>query len=247
MRIRKIKRGSSFVEVHYDREGKDGAWDEYSIKCTEAPRPELDQALARLAGHVGDICELPSAYVNGLRVTGLSLSYQDDTGNWGAVITALKALRKANSPLVINTPHLPSEPYSASNPSEPRLSGDQVRDIGTAMECAEHYVQGDRLQGQLKLGDQTAAPGPATRPHLGLGQPLVVHAPPRAGGGQADLKVTIDMDRKCKDCKKPGACDNGLCLNCTSKRVQGWKAPGSSKPSGRRPKLRTTRSAKVED
>jgi hypothetical protein len=31
--------------------------------------------------------------------------------------------------------------------------------------------------------------------------------------------MNIDMDKKCRICKKPGALDNGLCLECINKRI----------------------------
>lgn len=33
------------------------------------------------------------------------------------------------------------------------------------------------------------------------------------------VRFEIDMDKKCKNCGKPGACQNGLCLKCTSKVI----------------------------
>jgi hypothetical protein len=31
--------------------------------------------------------------------------------------------------------------------------------------------------------------------------------------------IEIDLDKKCTACGKPGACQNGLCLMCTSKSL----------------------------
>jgi hypothetical protein len=31
--------------------------------------------------------------------------------------------------------------------------------------------------------------------------------------------ITIDMDRKCSECGRKGAAQNGLCLNCITKRI----------------------------
>lgn len=33
--------------------------------------------------------------------------------------------------------------------------------------------------------------------------------------------ITIDMDKKCAECGKPGAVDNGLCMNCTTRALEG--------------------------
>jgi len=33
--------------------------------------------------------------------------------------------------------------------------------------------------------------------------------------------VTIDMDKKCVECGKPGAAGSGICLGCSLKAIQG--------------------------
>ena len=33
------------------------------------------------------------------------------------------------------------------------------------------------------------------------------------------VTIEINMDKKCSRCGKPGACQNGLCLDCITKRV----------------------------
>lgn len=33
--------------------------------------------------------------------------------------------------------------------------------------------------------------------------------------------ITVDMDKKCAECGKGGAVDNGLCLGCTTKAIAG--------------------------
>jgi hypothetical protein len=36
----------------------------------------------------------------------------------------------------------------------------------------------------------------------------------------ANLTITIDLNKKCAECKKGGAVDNGLCLACTTKAIK---------------------------
>jgi hypothetical protein len=31
--------------------------------------------------------------------------------------------------------------------------------------------------------------------------------------------ITVDLDKKCVECRKPGAVANGLCLSCVSKAM----------------------------
>jgi hypothetical protein len=33
--------------------------------------------------------------------------------------------------------------------------------------------------------------------------------------------VTINLDKKCAECGKGGAAENGICLHCTNKAIQG--------------------------
>lgn len=37
----------------------------------------------------------------------------------------------------------------------------------------------------------------------------------------ARFTITIDQNKKCLECGKGGATENGLCLNCTSKALEG--------------------------
>lgn len=32
--------------------------------------------------------------------------------------------------------------------------------------------------------------------------------------------ITISMDKRCAECGKGGACDNGLCMTCTAKSLR---------------------------
>ena len=33
--------------------------------------------------------------------------------------------------------------------------------------------------------------------------------------------ITINMDKKCSECGKPGASDSGICLSCATKAITG--------------------------
>lgn len=37
----------------------------------------------------------------------------------------------------------------------------------------------------------------------------------------ANFTVTIDLDKKCAECRKGGACQNGLCMKCTGNAMFG--------------------------
>jgi hypothetical protein len=38
-----------------------------------------------------------------------------------------------------------------------------------------------------------------------------------------NIFVSIDLDKKCAECGKDGACQSGICLKCTSKMMFGKK------------------------
>ena len=39
----------------------------------------------------------------------------------------------------------------------------------------------------------------------------------------AGLTINVDLNKKCAECGKGGAVDNGICLKCTSNAISGKK------------------------
>lgn len=154
--ITKVKYEGSKVHIEYEVV-KDNGIDEFSLTCREEPRPEFKAALDGLAPTVAEGIEIPELtdakglkkYVKTLEVRGVSFSYSN--GIMGAVITALKTLENCNSPLVINTPHKPSSPYSQGDPSaeDKCLSPAAVKELKKLQEEAEKYIAGERAQGEM--------------------------------------------------------------------------------------------------
>jgi hypothetical protein len=100
-RLLKFKLKDNDVLVKYERPSDDAAVpDTVTLESGEAPRTELRQAMAAMAEHAIDICELPHDW--DLKVIGISRTYGDFPG---VVITALRDLDGSNAPMVINTPH----------------------------------------------------------------------------------------------------------------------------------------------
>lgn len=98
-----------------------------------------------LAPSIALICELPDKYAESITVTSVSISHKE--GNWGATITGLKTLEKYNSPLVINTPHLPVESYSENNPNDENILPDETIDLLKVLfKEAEEFIKGKRKQ-----------------------------------------------------------------------------------------------------
>ena len=139
MEFTKIKYNKDKVELKYHIEQ-----DEYKISSFDKPRPEFQQAMQKLVVSVVDICEFPEMYGESIDIISVSLSYS--SGIMGATITALKALDTSYAPLVLNTPHLPTQDYSGNNPNAPLLPENAIKAIENLIEEAELYLQGKRSQ-----------------------------------------------------------------------------------------------------
>ena len=143
-RINKIKfeRKTGNMVIDYDQmfSTKD---DEIKIvlKSGDKPLPGLVEKLDGLKPFVEIICELPNGYCAGAEIRGVSFSWSNDI--MGAVITALVPISSANSPVVINTPHLPSQSYSEGTEAQV-LPFECARMLkGLINEC-QKYIMGDR-------------------------------------------------------------------------------------------------------
>lgn len=131
---------------------------EHTLTSAQPPHPDFVAALQAFVGEVLDLLELPLDYGDGLTVVGLSLPVQED-GRSGLVVTCLKALKGAPSPLVLNTPYL-AEP--GDDPDAPALSRHLLRLIETAEGEAEAFVDGKRAQGDLFATEADRANDDAT-------------------------------------------------------------------------------------
>lgn len=144
-RFTKIKFDGSKVTLGYEIPRKDGDPDEFTVFCADLPAPEFDQALQALAVDVAGICEMPDSDAVKIKVRGVTLTWAHDI--MGACITAMKSLKTAQSPLVLNTPHLPSESYSDTDC--PVLRTDCIHRLDRLALEAERYLNGERAQGSL--------------------------------------------------------------------------------------------------
>lgn len=151
IRFTKIKynpeKGSVFIAY---QKGKDYT-DEYTVKCTEKPRPEFIAAMKALTEHVVMICELPSEYAKRIQVKGVSLNYGGPNETKGATITAAMLLENSNAPLNINTPNKAFDMYNEDADPDPKvLMSDECIDAIEDLETeARKYIAGHRAQGNL--------------------------------------------------------------------------------------------------
>lgn len=154
MTFTKIKYDGSKVRLEYEIERPDGGEsDEYSLLSGDKPAASFDLALQALVEDVVAICEFQKSDASTLAIRGVSLTHTD--GILGACVTALKSLTTANSPLVINTPHLPESAYSGNtNDPNPLMPAGMAQRIAALMAEAEKYAAGARAQGDLFASDQ---------------------------------------------------------------------------------------------
>lgn len=139
MEFRKIKYNNDKVEIKYTIET-----DQHRLSSLDKPRPEFIEAMQKLVKPLVKICEFEEDYGDTIDIISVSLSYT--SGIMGATITGLKSLKSSNAPLVINTPHLPTEDYSGNNPNAPTLPIEAINRIEELIIEAELYLQGKRSQ-----------------------------------------------------------------------------------------------------
>ena len=133
------KTGAVTVEYEQLFEGTDDI--KITLKSNDKPLSELIEKLDSLSRQVEIICDLPNGYCNHAEIRGVSFSHTN--GVLGAVITALIPLTNANSPMVINTPHLPSEQYSEGGQS-PLLPQKATYALKEILGLVEKYINGER-------------------------------------------------------------------------------------------------------
>jgi hypothetical protein len=166
--------------------GKDGS-EKHSLECSDAPKPELLEALQALAVPALKECEVVRVMevdlFSGLdRLLGpgktqeykdmmsrigskkaeavvRSVSYSWSLDIMGASICLLVALDHADQPLVLNTPHKPSQPYSGEvGHTLPEGLADDLQALHVLI---ERYIDGDRVRQQTDLFDDEPAATPA--------------------------------------------------------------------------------------
>lgn len=124
-----------------------------SLKSLDTPHDDLVNEAAKLVGAVREILELPDTlWEDRIKVTGVSWSFHEDSGVRGATITAQITLETTQSPLVVNTPHLPFEPYDPNAHPEavPPLMPEEWQDVLNDLEAeAKLFMDGKRAQGEL--------------------------------------------------------------------------------------------------
>lgn len=152
MRIRKVKiTKENRMSMTYEVMNKRGDWDLYTFVCADTARPEFYVAMASLADHVVEMCELPIDRLEKIKVKGVSFSFGGENDTMGATITAAMELDRSYQDLNINTPHKTVEMYNADSPIDSMmiLSSDCIKALDILIAECEAYIKGDRAQGSL--------------------------------------------------------------------------------------------------
>lgn len=139
-RVRKIKINDAKISIDWEVALSDGTvWDEYHMRCSDLPRPELYQAIAAIGQDVIELLELPPAWLGDIKVMGVTYSYSAK-GNRGVVITAARDLKNLPAPMNLVTPYAP---YDSQNPDAFTISYFTLERLNALEEEAERYIDGD--------------------------------------------------------------------------------------------------------
>lgn len=146
MDIRKVKSSNGVITIRAEEQSGEEDVRRVELESRAEPRPEFHEAMGGLIRPALDMIQAPGAWMAVATISGVSLTHEEDRG-MGAVVTLLVPLECAPSPLVLNTPYLPSEdPNGAGSPTLPPALQQAIERV--ILE-AERYLDGERAQGDL--------------------------------------------------------------------------------------------------
>lgn len=142
----------SFTKIKYSKGDVMLAWKDdlprttitHELNCGDTPRPEFVIALADFATYLLDIAELDAAWNRELTIQSVTIT-ENDQGR-GIVVTGLKKVAMAPSPIVINTPFLSELATSVGGPTLPRYVIGMLDQLELE---AGKYRAGERAQQDL--------------------------------------------------------------------------------------------------
>lgn len=150
-------RAKSFKWSAKDKEAKvvysivrDDSEERHTLECSDPPKQELLDALQGLADDAVRECEvikLPVYVPDQVVVRSVAFSWALDI--MGASICLLVKLDHSDAPLVVNTPHKPSQAYSESGGHT--LGPSLVTKLEALHVLIERYIDGDRFREQVDM------------------------------------------------------------------------------------------------
>lgn len=153
--VDKLKYDGTKVRIEFQRLRQDLKYDEAMIGSTDQPLPSFRAALVDLIQDVCALIECPTSYGDKMVIRGVT--FTDSDGTRGACITALKSVKTAKSPLVLNTPHLTFGPMNDGDQG-PFLPGETIERLETLEAEAIRYINGEREQSALPLEPAPVVP-----------------------------------------------------------------------------------------
>lgn len=150
-RFTKIKYNKGMVKLHYDSISSMGNAESYVVSSEDLPLQSFNEAFQAVGEFVAEICEI--ATESPIEVLGVSFGYGGDAEVMGATITAKLELENSNSPLIMNTPYKPSEPYTEGGDESVLLPVRCVKALDVLSKEAKKYLNGERAQGELFAGE----------------------------------------------------------------------------------------------
>lgn len=123
------------------------------LECSDPPKPELLAALQGLEQDALRECEVVKLGAPDIpgQVAIRSVSFSWALDIMGASICLLVKLDYSDQPLVLNTPHKPSQPYSEAGGHT--LPPELVTKLESLHVLIERYIDGDRVKKQTDLFD----------------------------------------------------------------------------------------------
>lgn len=146
MKFTKIKWDGKRVELAWTDKTVAGTETEHVMKSYGQPSPMFRAVFTNFARIVIDFLELPESWLDEMRVTGLSINEEEGDGRAGLVITSQKKVIGANSPIVLNTPHLREAVKGEESESDGFMTDDMMSAVESAWTVAARYLNGEREQ-----------------------------------------------------------------------------------------------------
>lgn len=146
MEIRKVKSSNGLILIRAEEQCGEEDIRRIELESRAEPRPEFHEAMGGMISPAMNMIQAPGAWMAVATISGVSVTHEEERG-MGAVVTILVPLECAPSPLVLNTPYLPSEdPNDSGGATLPRALREAVERV---IDEAMRYLRGERAQADL--------------------------------------------------------------------------------------------------
>jgi hypothetical protein len=146
-RITKVKY-SDRVIINYEVPRGDSVAT-YTLDCTDAPTQAFVDALQALKQLIPLWGDMTPEQAQNCEIRGAFFSWKRDI--FGGGFTALRPLKNCASPMVLNMPHKPSQPYSGEGDEGVCLTTIENELLLAVCAQAEKYLDGERAQMELSI------------------------------------------------------------------------------------------------